>query len=127
VKPIRDGSETVRALIARLDAAGFADREAAAKELSRLGDAAVPDLVRTLTRSPAAEQKERIERLLGEAGARFLSPGDRLRGVRIVGILEWIGTPEAGALLKELAAGLEEARLTREAKAVAERLGTTRR
>jgi RNA polymerase sigma factor (sigma-70 family) len=121
LKPV-EGNDAVRALIAKLDAPAFSDREAAAKELSRLGDAAVPDLKQALAGSPSAEQKERIERLLSAADARFPESGDRLRAVRAVGVLEWIGTSEARALLRELAAGVDRARLTREAKAAAERL-----
>jgi hypothetical protein len=112
----------VRALIARLDAPAFADREAAVKELGGLGDAALPDLRRALAGSPSIEQRQRLERLLAAADARFSESGDRLRAVRAVGVLEWIGTPEVRALLTELAAGEDRARLTREARAAAERL-----
>jgi hypothetical protein len=41
--------------------------------------------------------------------------GELLRQWRAVAVLERIGSPEADALLKELAGGLSEARLTREA------------
>ena len=122
LKPVRPGDKTVQTLIDRLDVPAFADREAAVKELSRLGDAAVPDLRRALAGSPSAEQKQRIERLLAEADARFVGPGERLRGVRAVGVLEWIGTPESRAVLADLAAGDDRARLTREAKGAAERM-----
>ncbi|HKB03654.1 MAG TPA: hypothetical protein VKD90_15630, partial [Gemmataceae bacterium] len=115
-------SEAVRALIAKLDGSAFASREAAAKELSRLGDVAVTDLKRALAGSSSAEQKQRIERLLAEADARFPESADRLRAVRAVGVIEWIGTPEARALLTALAAGDDGARLSCEAKAAAERL-----
>jgi len=37
--------------------------------------------------------------------------------------LECVGTPEAGALLESLAHGAAGARLTREARAAAQRLG----
>jgi len=42
--------------------------------------------------------------------------------VRAVAVLEWVGTKEARELLDRLAGGLADARLTREAKAAADRL-----
>ena len=50
-------------------------------------------------------------------------PGERLRALRAVETLEHIGTPEAQEVLKKLAAGAPEPRLTQEAKASLERLG----
>lgn len=48
--------------------------------------------------------------------------GDELRQARAVEALERIGTPEAQELLKVLAKGMTNSRLTREAKASSERL-----
>ena len=49
---------------------------------------------------------------------------DALRMVRAVEVLEDIGTPEARAVLEHLAAGVAEARRTREAKAALARLAS---
>jgi hypothetical protein len=50
-----------------------------------------------------------------------LSPEAR-RHLRAVRLLEGIGTPEARQLLKKLAEGVPEARLTQEARAALDRL-----
>jgi hypothetical protein len=49
-------------------------------------------------------------------------PGEWLRAIRAVAVLEHIGTPEAHELLQSLAGGTPESRLTREAKASLQRL-----
>ena len=54
--------------------------------------------------------------------APIVSPGERLRELRAVAILERIRTPEAQKQLDELASGVPDARLTREAAAAVARL-----
>jgi hypothetical protein len=110
-------------LVRGLDAAAFADREAAEKALRGRLDAAAPGLRERLRGPISAEQRQRIDRLLKETDLALLPAGDRLRAVRAVAVLERIGGPEARALLKELAGGLPSARLTREAGASLTRLG----
>jgi WD40 repeat protein len=53
---------------------------------------------------------------------RSISPGDGLRILRAVEVLEWIGDRPARELLEDLARGLPEARLTQDARASLERL-----
>jgi hypothetical protein len=116
----------VRTLVAKLDAAAFADREAAAAAIRELGDAAAP-VLRTLVKGKlSAEQAGRVERLLAEAEAPVLPPGERLRRVRAVAVLEWAGTAEARKVLAELAAGTAADRPTREAKDAVRRLAAPR-
>ena len=55
--------ERVAALMAKLDAPGFAAREAAEKELRDLGDTVLGALQTALRNQPTAEQKVRLERL----------------------------------------------------------------
>jgi hypothetical protein len=117
--------DRVRKLVAGLDARAFADREAAEKELSELGAAAVPVLRTLLKGGLSAEQAQRVERLLTAADAPVLAPGDRLRQVRAVAALELAGTVEARRLLAELAGGAAEDRQTQEAKAALDRLART--
>jgi WD40 repeat protein len=127
VKPAAAPTEDdVRTLVAKLDAAAFADREAAAAAIRELGDAAAP-VLRTLVKGKlSAEQAGRVERLLAEAEAPVLPPGERLRRVRAVAVLEWAGTAEARKVLAELAAGTAVDRPTREAKEAVRRLAAPR-
>jgi RNA polymerase sigma factor (sigma-70 family) len=116
VRPMTGPSdEQAKALIAKLDAPGFATREAAEKELRELGDAAVPALRAALGAKLSGEQKTRVDRLLAAATGPVLVPGDRLRQHRAVAVLEMAGTDDARKLLKELAGGLAGTRLTTEA------------
>jgi len=68
----------------------------------------------------SAEQRRRIEPLLQPY---FLVNGpDKRQQLRSIQVMERIGTPEAQAVLAELAKGAPEARLTIAAKAAQERL-----
>jgi RNA polymerase sigma factor (sigma-70 family) len=114
--------ERVRAVIAKLDAPAFADREAAEKELRELGDTVLGPLQAAIQGRPSAEQKTRLERLSAAAGTPAVPPGDRLRHLRALAVLELIGTAEARKFLTELAGGAAGARATTEAAAAVERL-----
>ncbi|QJW99571.1 sigma-70 family RNA polymerase sigma factor [Frigoriglobus tundricola] len=123
LKPARTADETaVKALIAKLDAPEFADREAATKALQLLGSAAAPALRAALRGDLSAEQDDRLRRLLAATNAPIVPAGDPLREVRAVAILEHIGTAEARKLLEEWAAGAPDAYVTREATAATARL-----
>jgi hypothetical protein len=106
-------------LIRDLDDRRFAVREKATRELGRLGDAAAPALHLALQGQPALELRRRAEALLEKLAT---VSGERLRGLRAVEVLEHIGTPAARQLLRKLATGLPEARVTQEAKASLGRL-----
>jgi WD40 repeat protein len=115
----RPDAVCVRQLIAGLGSAKFAEREDALKELSALGEDVEAELVRALADHPAAEVAQRLRTLL--TSLRNAPSSDRLREVRGVWVLELAGTPAADELLRELAKGHPEARLTREVKAALER------
>jgi hypothetical protein len=114
--------ERVRALIAKLDAPAFADREAAEKEIRELGDTVLGALQAALQSRPSAEQKARLERLAVAAASPAVSAGDRLRLLRAIAVLEQAGTQEAQKLLTDLAAGAPGARPTVEAARAIDRL-----
>jgi WD40 repeat protein len=115
LKPIRAADQAVvRRLVGDLDAPAFADREVAEKALRKLGDSAVPALRAAMKAKLPAESVTRIERLLADAAAPIPS-ADGLRPVRAVAVLQRIGNDDARKLLQQLASGLAEARLSREA------------
>jgi hypothetical protein len=76
-----------------------------------------------LAGGPSLEVRRRIEGLL-EKAAHPVLPSERLRPLRAVEVLERTGTDDARAILKELASGMPEARLTEEARAALGRLGS---
>jgi WD40 repeat protein len=109
-----------RQLLRDLDSKEFGAREAASKKLAEFADDVEPALQQALKVSKSAEQRRRIEALL--AAPRIVPPGDKLRHLRAVEILEHIGAPEAQQVLQGLSKGAPETRLTQEAKASLERL-----
>jgi hypothetical protein len=113
--------DQIRRLIDDLDSETFAVRDKANKELQRLGMAAWPALREALEKEPSPEFRRRAEKLL-DPSIEFSSSPEELRQVRALHVLEQIGSPQSRSLLKKLAAGAAEARLTRDAKAVLVRL-----
>ncbi|MGH7224821.1 MAG: hypothetical protein ACRELF_16480, partial [Gemmataceae bacterium] len=112
-------------LLQELDSDAFAVREAASRELEKLGDMARPAVRQALARPGLSlELRRRLEAL--SASLDEIS-GARLRSLRAIEVLELIGTKDARDVLKTLAAGAEGARLTEEAKAARKRLANGRR
>jgi hypothetical protein len=107
--------------IADLDSDQFSIRKKASDELEKIGEAAAPSLRKALTGEPSAEARKRSEELLAKAADKPPG-GETLRSLRVVEVLEHIATPESRQLLRKLAVGTPDARLTREAKAALERL-----
>lgn len=117
------GADHLRRLIEQLDAAEFAVRDAASKELEGLGEQAETALRRALAGGLFPEQRRRAEALVARIDTARVEPAPAtLREIRAVEVLERIGTPEAIRLLRDLAAGVPEARLTRESAASLTRL-----
>jgi WD40 repeat protein len=117
--PAADASRIAR-LVAALDNTRFAEREAASRDLVELGEVSEPALRGVLTARPSQELRRRAEAILEQLDpAHSLA---RLREVRAVEALEWIGTPSARQLLTVLAHGSPEVWLTREARGTLERL-----
>jgi WD40 repeat protein len=115
--PPADPKQLAR-LVDDLGSDEFEKRDKAAKELERLGDAAEPYLRQGLAGKPAAEVRRAVELLLSGLEVR----AERVRALRALEVLEYVGTPEAKKLLAELVKGAPEAWLTRQAKATLERL-----
>jgi WD40 repeat protein len=107
-------------LLRELGSEKFNERQAASKALAELGEDVRPALRRALADNPPLEVRQRLDALL--AGMAALRPGDGLRGVRAVEVLERIGTPAARRCLEGLAGGEPETRLTREARSTLQRI-----
>jgi WD40 repeat protein len=115
-------SEELGRLVADLNSAEFARREAATKQLTELGELAEAALRKALSKTPPLEVQRRIETLL--ALPPLARTPEARRNLRAVRVLEGIGTQNAQDLLQRLAGGAAEARLTQEAKAALARLQT---
>jgi RNA polymerase sigma factor (sigma-70 family) len=107
-------------LIADLDSDRFPMRQKAAHELEDHGDQAESALRKGLQAKPSIEMRRQIEGLLEKL--QQAPAGKQLRALRAVEVLEHLGTPEAREVLRMLAKGVPEARLTQEAKTSLERL-----
>ena len=105
-------------LVADLESDEFRVRESAARELAKLGPQSEAALRAALAAKPSAELRRQAEDLLEKLDGP-VTDGEKLRQLRAVAALEWIG---ATAALWELARGAPDARLTREAKTSLARL-----
>jgi WD40 repeat protein len=111
--------DQVRALLNDLDSDRFPMREAARRRLRELGEVVEPALRNDLKGKPSLERRQQVEALL--AALNEVPGPEKLRQLRSVAVLEHIGSPEARQVLKALASGAPEARLTQEAKASLDR------
>jgi WD40 repeat protein len=110
----------VQKWIAELDSDEFAMRDAATKELKRLGGQAQTPIAKALKGELNPEARRRLEHIAETLGDE-IEPGT-VRTVRAVMVLEKVGSPEAREVLDKLAHGAVEARETAEAKAALARL-----
>jgi hypothetical protein len=101
-------------LLKGLDSKDDAVREQAMKELDSWGEQAEPLLRRELAAKQPGEKCGPIEELLQKMRLPPHS-GRALRAVRAIQVLEYIGSAQAAIVLKKLAAGMPEARLTQDA------------
>jgi WD40 repeat protein len=115
-------AQKVDRLLAALDSPRFAERKQASVELEQIGEAAIPLLRKALEGDPTPEARKRIEELLRKTDSGA-PRGELLRSLRVVEVLECIGTPDAKSVLKALAKGTPDASLTRSAEAALDRLG----
>src|SRR5262249_33127684 len=118
LRPVPEGQRTqIERWVTDLGHDRFAVREAARKELERFVEVAEPALRKALEGQPPLEVRRRVERLL-----QNLEGSARLRGLRVVEVLERVATRPARELLQALATGAPQARLTEEARKTLERL-----
>jgi WD40 repeat protein len=108
-------------LLALLDHDEFEQREHANQELRRFGEKSRPALVKALANKPPPEVQRRVEQLLEQLDVPE-PPAEMVRPLRVLELLEHIGTPEARPVLETLAQGKPDSHITREARAVLRRL-----
>jgi hypothetical protein len=111
-RPTAPTDEAVAKLLKGLDAAAFAERERAQRDLTAVADLARPKL-EAARKTASEEAGRRLDQVLQAADG--WTP-EKLRQVRACEVLEGIGTPEAIRVLKSWAAGADGARLTVESK-----------
>jgi WD40 repeat protein len=119
----------IKRLVEQLDSDVFAERESAEEQLRKLGEVSVPALREGLRRArPRAERSlEFVRRAKGlladlDPPGPVVPAGHALRAVRAVQVLELIGSAEARAVLKALAARRYADRLVLEARRALGRL-----
>jgi WD40 repeat protein len=117
LRPRDAAARRIKQLVADLDSAEYAVRQAATKELEQIGLAAEPAMRGALANRPGLEMRRRLEGLLEK-----LELTGRVRVPRAVSVLEQVGTPSARQALEELAKGAPESRLTQEARSSLGRL-----
>jgi WD40 repeat protein len=118
----------IQGWIADLDSNKFVERERASQELGLVLDEAEEHLKKARLGNLSAEARRRIDQLLQAKTTGF--SGKKLQMFRAIEILERISTLDADAptrrdavaLLKKMAAGPPEARMTREAVASLDRV-----
>jgi len=121
IKPAEPAdAQRVDNLIRDLDSDEFQTRTKATEQLEKIVDGAEPALRKKLAEKPSLEMRQRIQQILSKLEPS--ASAERLRALRAIQVLEYVGTTEAREHLRTLAKGLPEARLTREAKAALERL-----
>lgn len=122
VKPVTpvDRDRAAR-LIADLDSPEFAVRERASRDLGAMGHPVSGMLRDVLKTTTSPEVRKRASDVLTKIEQSAATP-DELRHRRAIELLEWIGSPEARTVLRDLAKGAPDAPLTRDAASSLERL-----
>lgn len=114
--------KVVEQWIADLDRPEFAVRSKALEKLDRLGEDIVPILRKhSQKKDLSLETSRRLQSLITKLDPVNPSP-QRLRDLRAVELLEYLGTTEAREQLRRLADGAPQARLTLDAAAALGRL-----
>jgi hypothetical protein len=119
VPKIKEG--VIDAIVKRLDAAGFNEREAASAELDRLGRSAVPAIRAHIKPGVPEEVRSRLDRFLARHDQPDLQPAE-LQALRAIEVLEAIASADAIKALDAYALGEFGARVTRDAVGATERL-----
>ena len=123
LSPVKWDRTMTKKWIDNLDSDDFDTRTTAAIELRRLAPRSNRSLRARLQGDISAETRRAVNELLEALAGRAALP-EELRSLRAIQALERAATPAARAVLKTLAGGEPEARLTLEAKQALERMET---
>jgi hypothetical protein len=105
--------------ITALDDSSYKTRELASRDLERYALWAEPLLRKTLAEPISLEHQMRIRQVLKKLERPEPQPDpDELRWLRVLVVLEQIGTFEARQIVEHLATGAPESPLTQEARQV---------
>jgi hypothetical protein len=118
-------AKAIAALIVKLDNDSLDEREAASKELQKLGIEALPQIGKAATESKSAEVRQRARSILEQLKTANLTP-DQRRLQAVLDVLELIASADAQRLLEDVAGGKAGAWLTAKAKDSLKRLGAER-
>jgi hypothetical protein len=108
-------------LFTDLNSDKFSVRDKATLDLEKLGDLALGELQKRLMQNPSLEMRQRMEKLLAKLQGPVTAP-DMLQKLRAIETLERIGTPEARAVLEDMAKGATGHRITEDARDSVKRL-----
>jgi hypothetical protein len=114
-------AKAIAALIAKLDDDTLVEREAASKELAKLGIEALPQIRKAAAESKSAEVRQRA-RDISEKLKNVNVTADQRRLQAILWVLELIGSAEARRALEDVAGGKAGAWLATEAEEALKRM-----
>lgn len=115
-------------LIGQLGDRKFPVRQKATNDLMAIGAKAVPELRIALAKQPELEVKRRIEALIRLlSGALQKLPGEPLRRIRAIEVLERIDSEQSIQLLQQIAKGPSKTRESIDAKAALGRIENLKR
>jgi WD40 repeat protein len=119
--PSRTDPQRIAQLIEALDCDSFKERQEATAALEALGVLAEAQLQKVLVGKPSLETRVRVEQLLARLENVATMP-ERLRTMRALLVLEWIGSAEAEEVLATLRQGAAESDITQLAQAALARM-----
>jgi hypothetical protein len=115
-----DEAERAAKLLAGLDSEKYQEREKASKDLEAMGEKIEGLLREALAAKPSTECKQRLGRLLSALDKKH--EGQRLRPLRVIMVMEGLGTRLALEALEDFANLEPDTRVGQEASAAARRL-----
>jgi WD40 repeat protein len=122
LRPVTPDPARMRQLIAELDHDDFNLREKAAETLRDLGPPAEPALRQALAQSQSPEVQARAKKVLDAIAIPLARSRELLRNLRVIRVVEGIGTAEAAGALEAFGRTAPETREGRAAGAAAGRL-----